>query len=158
MKQLTNKLTHTQKAVCVDRCTCTRPSLGSWSTGARCTPSVYGHLLSISPAPSSSYSCLDIHSCWNDPSCVKMEPPVQLLNRRSNGGATRMRTCRHDAPHGLPQLHSHCPRRVGSTTYTERGGNDTGELVMKSLRQRREQRGATGKDNVRTQVLATGGV
>lgn len=36
-------------------------------------------------APDSSYSCLDIHSCWNEPREARMEPPIHTENRRSAG-------------------------------------------------------------------------
>ena len=43
----------------------------------------HGHLRSTWLRPPSSYSCLEIHICWNDPRDPRIEPPIQAPNRRS---------------------------------------------------------------------------
>ena len=40
----------------------------------------HGHLWCTKFAPCSSYSCLLIHICWNDPRDARMEPPIQVAN------------------------------------------------------------------------------
>ena len=43
----------------------------------------HGHLRCTKFAPCSSYSCLLIHICWNEPSDARMDPPIQVANLRS---------------------------------------------------------------------------
>lgn len=43
----------------------------------------YGHFRSTCPLPDSSYSCDEIHICWNVPMLAKIEPPIQAPKRRS---------------------------------------------------------------------------
>ena len=42
-----------------------------------------GHLRRMPCAPCSSYSALDIHSCWKEPSDARIEPPIHTAKRRS---------------------------------------------------------------------------
>ena len=39
-----------------------------------------GHFRSTWLLPFSSYSCFEIHICWNDPSEARMDPPIQDPN------------------------------------------------------------------------------
>jgi len=48
-------------------------------------PHHHGHFLWTEEAPASSYSCLDIHICWNEPSDARIEPPIHTEKRRSEG-------------------------------------------------------------------------
>ena len=44
---------------------------------------IYGHFLSTWDFPFSSYSCLEIHICWNDPRDASIDPPIHEPNRLS---------------------------------------------------------------------------
>ena len=44
---------------------------------------IQGHFLSTCDFPFSSYSCFEIHICWNDPRDARIEPPIHDPNRLS---------------------------------------------------------------------------
>jgi hypothetical protein len=46
----------------------------------------HGHLRWMRLGPCSSYSALDSHICWNEPSDARMEPPMKTEKRRSTSG------------------------------------------------------------------------
>ena len=45
------------------------------------------HFCSMTARPVSSYSCLETHIWWNDPSDARIEPPIHVAKRRSTGRA-----------------------------------------------------------------------
>lgn len=47
------------------------------------THTLYGHFRSTWLLPDSSYSCAEIHICWNVPMLARMDPPIQEPKRRS---------------------------------------------------------------------------
>ena len=61
----------------------------AYRTGARAIElamhdaAAQGHLRRMPCAPCSSYSALDIHSCWKEPSDARIEPPIHTAKRRS---------------------------------------------------------------------------
>merc|ERR1712182_89490 len=57
------------------------PCLSMWSNAQK-------HLRWTIVGPDSSYSCLDIHICWNVLSEDKMEPPIHTEYFRSGGATT----------------------------------------------------------------------
>lgn len=56
-----------------------------------------GHLRCTRPAPCSSYSCFDIHICWNEPKDARMLPPAlgtMWCNQRQQGDGARSVSCK----------------------------------------------------------------